>query len=86
MTELENLRANFSHVLAGASLREIETMLRVIGAELEPRFHDVSLAAYQAAQELYEYRRGKRGQHTFRGSKCAPDCSGPNHDEGGESG
>lgn len=85
MMELENLRANFAHVLAHASLREIETMLRVIGNELEPRFHDVSLSVYQGAQQLYEYRHGKRGPRTVARDPLPPNPHPVKVDEGGES-
>lgn len=86
MIELENLRANFASVLKMASLGEIETMLRVLGDELGPRFHDPSVLVYQAAQQLHEYRRGKRIPPRFARDPVSRKELGEDFDAGGESG
>lgn len=86
MTDFPNLRSNFQHVIEHARLRDIETMLRVIGNELGPRFHDASLLTYEAAEALSAYRHGKRGPRTVARDRVPGMDLGQVVDEGGESG
>lgn len=85
MTDFPNLRSNFEHVIEHASLRDIETMLRVVGDQLGSRFHDASVLTYQAAQTLWEYRHGKRPQQPVDADaahlgRCHdPACENPMH-------
>lgn len=84
MIDLTNLYANMSHVCAGASTEEIETMLRVIGLELDRRQVVAGGLVISAADELRNFRAAKRTRGGFLGTARphAPSCEDP--DEGGE--
>jgi hypothetical protein len=59
LSDFPNLRMNFTNILDGASLEQIEVMLRCIALRLEAAHHDASVICARAAQELWDHRRGK---------------------------
>jgi hypothetical protein len=59
LSEFPNLRTNFKQILDRASLEDIEVMIACISLRLEAAHHDASVLCTRAAQELWDYRRGK---------------------------